>query len=252
MVAKDVRHESRVRPGAKRESEHFCLIHIRGRGLLAHSQMNTSPMVSLARVCAIFLLLTVNGTGQTPSPQSAGGTKVVNSVKLGSVKCLSDAEIFATFGLKREQWQVVDDTIKGKVSATSGEGEFLTKKPFNASEFSFGFSVRSKWYQGVVLILDDSKFVFSHGHWGNAATLSSLNGVETRLPGQVLEPEQYHAVELHYAQGEVTVYYDGKLAEKRRFLKHSSNPKFFVGFIGYDADYNIKGLFLKIKQVGEI
>jgi len=208
--------------------------------------------VSVARVCATLLLLVANGSGQTPNPQPANATKsVVNSVKFGSVKCLSIEEIFDTFNLKHEQWQVVDGAIKGKVSAASGEGEFLTKKPFNASEFSFGFSVRSKWYQEAILIVDDSRFIFSRGNWGNTATLSTLNGAEHRLPGQVFEPERYHTIELHYAQGEVTVYYDGKPVEKRRFLKHSSNPKFFVGFMGYDAEYSIKDLFLKTKQVGE-
>jgi hypothetical protein len=205
----------------------------------------------LVRGCVPLLLMVVNGTGQTPSPQTTSATKfVVNSVKLGSVTGLNPGEAFETFDLNREQWQVAGGAIQGKVSADTGKGEFLTKKPFNASELSFGFSVRSRWYQGLVLILDDSKFVFSRGHWGNTATLSSMNGVEKRLPGQVLEPEQYHAVELHYAQGEATVYYDGKPVEKRRFLKHSSHPKFFVGFIGYDGEYSIKDLFLVTKQVG--
>lgn len=203
------------------------------------------------RVCAPFLLLVVNGFGQTPSPQAAHPTKsVVNSVKLGSVTCLDPSEIFETFDLNREQWHVVDGAIQGKVGAETGKGEFLTRKPVNASEFSFGFNVRSRWYQGVVLILDDSKFVCSRGHWGNTATLSSLNGAEKRLPGQVLEPDQYHAVELRYAQGEATVYYDGKPIEKRRFLKHSPKPNFFVGFLGYDTEYSIKDLFLVTKQVG--
>ncbi len=207
--------------------------------------------VCLVRVCVPFLLLVSNGSGQTPSPQTAGATKsVTHSVKLGSVPSLSASEIFDRFDLKHEQWQVVDGAIQGKVSADTGKGEFLTRNPFNASEFSFGFNVRSRWYQGVVLILDDSKFVFSRGHWGNTATLSSLNGVEKRSPGEVLQPDQYHAVELHYLQGEATVYYDGKPVEKRRFLKHSSNPKFFVGFIGYDGEYSIKDLFLVTKQVG--
>ena len=207
--------------------------------------------VSLFRACVPFLLLVANGSGQTPRPQTANGTKsAVNSVKLGSVTSLSPEELFEMFDLNRDQWQVEDRAIQGKVGADTGKGEFLTRKPFTASELSFGFSVRSKWYQGVVLILDDSKFICSRGHWGNTATLSSLNGVEKRLRGQVLETDQYHAVELHYAQGEATVYYDGKPIEKRRFLKHSSNPKIFVGFIGYDGEYSIKDLFLVTKQMG--
>ncbi|MDR3401382.1 MAG: hypothetical protein P4L99_02700 [Chthoniobacter sp.] len=207
---------------------------------------------SPARVCALLLLLTLGVSGQAPRPQPAVATKpVANSVKFGNVQCLTTDEVFETFGLSHEQWQVVDGEIKGRVTANPGELHFLMKKPFSASEFVFGFNVRSKWYQGAVLILDDSKFVFSRGNWGNAATLSSLNGVEKRLPGQVLETDQYHAVEIHYAQGEVTVYYDGKVVDKRRFLKHSATPKFFVGFLGYDGEYSFKDFFLKTKQVGE-
>jgi hypothetical protein len=214
------------------------------------SQMNTFT-VSLVRVCALLLLMMLNGSGQTPNPQDANATKsLVNSVKLGKVTCLSHGDAVDMFGLKREQWDVAGGAIQGKVGAETGEGEFLTKKPLNASEISFGFSVRSKWYQGAVLIVDDSKFVFSRGHWGNTATLSSLNGVEKRLRGQVVEADQYHTVEIHYAQGEVTVYYDGKSVDKVRFLKHGSSPKFFVGFIGYNGDYSIKDMFLVTKQVG--
>jgi hypothetical protein len=231
-------------------SSQFGLAGCMGDDYAIVSQMSALT-VSLLRACVPFLLLVVDGSGQTPSPQTTNTTKsVVNSAKLGSVTCLNAGEAFEMFDLNREQWHVVDGAIQGKVGAETGKGEFLTKKPFNASEFSFGFSVRSRWYQGVVLLLDDSKFVFSRGHWGNAATLSALNGVEKRLPGQVLEAGQYHAVELHYAQGEATVYYDGKPVEKRRFAKHSSIPIFFVGFIGYDTDYSIKDLFLVTKQVG--
>ena len=80
--------------------------------------------VSVARVCATLLLLVANASGQTPNPQPAKATKsVVNSVKFGSVKCLSIEEIFDTFNLKREQWQVVDGAIKGKGQLHRAKGD---------------------------------------------------------------------------------------------------------------------------------
>ena len=47
-----------------------------------------------------FLLLVVNGSGQTPGPQTANGAKpAVHSVKLGSVTSLSPDELFEMFDL---------------------------------------------------------------------------------------------------------------------------------------------------------
>lgn len=87
----------------------------------------------------------------------------------------------------------------------------LTKAYRRGTIVHFGFSEKSKWYQGIVLCLDDKPYTYSRGHWTNSESAIFGNGQTHRKPDTVDSPDKWHTLDVQLEGGTISFFYDKTL-----------------------------------------
>ena len=104
--------------------------------------------------------------------------------------------------------------------------------------------MKSKWYHGALVRFDDYFVYYSRGHWLNSATMVATPDGERRFNKKVEQPDQFSRVEVNYADGALTFYYNGEVEDVVDIPKRYRSGSIVVGFCGYNAAYAIRDVVL--------
>ena len=156
------------------------------------------------------------------------------------------AQVIESFDMRGFTPDAAGECLVGSMGAIRNAGdERLVREPFKASQFEFGFSVKAKWYHGIVARFGAYSAHYSRGHWLNSATMLSTPGNERRFPRIVDKPDEFARVEARYDNGSLTFLYNGQLEGGVDIPPEYRNEPIVVGFCGYNSAYVIRDVVFR-------
>ncbi len=152
--------------------------------------------------------------------------------------------------LPEADWIIEGDALFGHVGGgqphKNAPGKSAALGP--ATELHFSLSMSAKWYQGIIVWVDDARCQYSRGHWKNKESMLLLDGQEQHLPGKVEVADGWNTLAAVVKNEKIQFYYDGKL----EFEAPLQPPKeggyvFKVGFTSFNDTVRVKDVSCDVR-----
>jgi hypothetical protein len=147
------------------------------------------------------------------------------------------------------EWRVDEGAIAGRAGSIDGKsGLVLMKESISARSLEYGFKMKAKQYQAIVLMIDGKRYMYSRGHWFNGGGfLLTPDGPDRRKGTETITSRDWASLHASMANDLIVFKYNGEVVAKCPIRTNPGGAhEVRVGFASHQVTVAVKDLALKV------